>query len=76
MTIAEMIAKLQASLDAQSIQEPRLQSELIVMKTLSSDRASIYTRSNDRLSPEELYSMENDLTRLLNGEPWAYISGF
>ena len=76
MTIAEMIAKLQASLDAQSIQEPRLQSELIVMKTLSLDRASIYTRYNDRLSPAEFYSMENDLTRLLNGEPWAYISGF
>ena len=76
MTISEMIAKLQIPLDAHSIQNPRLQSELIVMKTLSIGRASLYTRSNESLTPENFDSMEKDLSRLLDGEPWAYICGF
>ena len=76
MTISEMIAKLQIPLDAHSIQNPRLQSELIVMKTLSIGRASLYTRSNESLTPENFDSMEKDLSRLLAGEPWAYICGF
>jgi len=76
MTLEEMINKLQASLQSNLIQYSRLQAELLVMKALSLDRASVYTSSYDRLKPEHFESIANDLERLLDGEPWAYICGF
>jgi release factor glutamine methyltransferase len=62
-------------LTAENVPSPRLNAELLLMFTLSSDRAYLFAHPERKLSTEEESSYEAALAERIRGVPAQYITG-
>jgi release factor glutamine methyltransferase len=62
-------------LTAEHVPSPRLNSELLLMFTLSCDRAYLYAHSERELTAEEAARYEEALSHRIRGVPAQYITG-
>ncbi|MFC1897024.1 peptide chain release factor N(5)-glutamine methyltransferase [Chloroflexota bacterium] len=75
MTLKQAFSYARATLDANNIGEPTLESELLLRHALKISRVQLYLDLNYELSPEEDEVFRHLVKRRLSGEPTAYITG-
>ncbi|MBI2856188.1 MAG: peptide chain release factor N(5)-glutamine methyltransferase [Chloroflexi bacterium] len=75
MILKHLLGETRTSLAAGGVEEAPLEAELLLMKALGLNRASLYAYPERPVTREELNSLSRDLSRRLTGEPWSYISG-
>ncbi|MBE0415247.1 MAG: peptide chain release factor N(5)-glutamine methyltransferase [Dehalococcoidia bacterium] len=75
MIIKEELHQSSKTLAARSIEDAPLEAELLLMHLLGIDRAKLYARLEDELSPGDAQAFAHLINRRLWGEPIAYIIG-
>ena len=75
MTIKEALRQASKTLASGSIEDAPLEAELLLMHLLGIDRAKLYARLEDELSPGDAQAFAQLLKRRLSHEPIAYILG-
>src|SRR6185503_12095684 len=75
MTVGTMLRAATAWLRGQGDAEARLDVELLLARTLATDRAGLYARLGAELPTGSRKRFEKLLARHANGEPIAYILG-
>lgn len=75
MTIKEALRQASKTLASGSIEDASLEAELLLMHLLGIDRAKLYARLEDELSPGDTQAFAQLLERRLSHEPIAYILG-
>lgn len=75
MTIKEILGHAQEILSANNIEEPILESELLLMEALEIDQIQLYLEFDRILNPPEEETFWHLIKRRLNLEPTAYIIG-
>ncbi|MFQ5987443.1 MAG: peptide chain release factor N(5)-glutamine methyltransferase, partial [Dehalococcoidia bacterium] len=75
MTIKEALRQASKTLASGSIEDAPLEAELLLMHLLGIDRAKLYARLEDELSPGDAQAFAQLLERRLSHEPIAYILG-
>jgi release factor glutamine methyltransferase len=73
--LKDSLSKAIARLTAENVPSPRLNAELLLMFTLSCDRAYLFAHPERKLSPEEESSYEAALAERVRGVPAQYITG-
>ena len=74
--IRDAVATLQHRLRSHGIPDDRLETDLLLMTALVTDRASLYARLSDPLPPDVLGRLEALVERRLRREPMAYLMGY
>lgn len=75
MTIKEALRQASKTLASGSREDAPLEAELLLMHLLGIDRAKLYARLEDELSPGDAQAFAQLLERRLSHEPIAYILG-
>jgi release factor glutamine methyltransferase len=75
MTLRQAIKKAEHTLSSADIDDALLESEVLLMHTLTIDRAKLYTDIDSELTPQQYNNFSALVQRRLNGEPSAYITG-
>ena len=75
MILKQLLEDTRFSLASNGVEEAPLEAEMLLMKTLGLNRASLYAYPERSVTREELDSLSQDLSRRLAGEPWPYVSG-
>jgi release factor glutamine methyltransferase len=75
MTLRQAIKKAEHTLSSADIDDALLESEVLLMHTLTIDRAKLYTDIDSELTPQQYNNFSALVQRRLNGEPLAYITG-
>jgi release factor glutamine methyltransferase len=75
VSIARAIKEAAEIFRAHGIVEPRLEAGLLLSHTLGRDRTFMIAHSEREISPEELGTFHNFLSRRAAGEPLQYITG-
>ena len=75
MRIAELIHEAASRLEAASIDDARLEAEVLLAHVLGCDRAHLLARLGDAVADDAVARFEALLTRRLAHEPLAYIVG-
>ncbi len=75
MTIKEALSRARAILIASEIEEASLESELLLRHALGASRVQLYLELDRELSPEDEEIYWHLITRRLDHEPVAYITG-
>ena len=75
MHLKDSLSKAIARLTAENVPSPRLNAELLLMFTLSCDRAYLFAHPERKLSTEEESSYESALADRIRGVPAQYITG-
>jgi release factor glutamine methyltransferase len=73
--LKDSLSKAIARLTAENVPSPRLNAELLLMFTLSCDRAHLFAHPERKLSTEEESSYEAALAERVRGVPAQYITG-
>jgi release factor glutamine methyltransferase len=73
--LKDSLSKAVACLTAENVPSPRLSAELLLMFTLSSDRAYLFAHPERKLSTEEESRYEAALAERVRGVPAQYITG-
>jgi len=74
-TIQEALLKAQQQLSALPEGEPRLEAEILLCFSLHKQRSYLYTWPDKSLEPQQLSQFSDLVTRRIQGEPIAYITG-
>ncbi len=75
MTIKQALSRAREILVTNNIEDPPLESELLLRHVLKIDRVQLYLELERELSPEEEQAFRHLVKRRVNGEPTAYITG-
>lgn len=75
MTIKQALSHARETLVAANIENPSLESELILRHVLQIDKVQLYLQPERALSPEEDRKFWSLIQRRLNHEPTVYITG-
>ena len=75
MQLRESLASAIAHLTARNVPSPRMNAELLIMFTLSCDRAYLYAHPERELTSDETRRYDETLSRRANGVPAQYITG-
>ncbi len=75
MTLARALQEATEALQAAAIEDARLEAEVLLRHVLKLDRAHLYARLQEDLSPDAEAAFRSLLTRRLSREPTAYIIG-
>lgn len=75
MILKQLLKDARTSLASNGVEEAPLEAELLLMKALGLNRASLYAYPERPITREELDTLSQDLSRRMAGEPWPYISG-
>lgn len=75
MSIKEALHQASKTLATHAIEDAPLEAELLVMHLLGIDRARLYARLDEELSPDEEQALAQLIDRRLSHEPIAYIIG-
>lgn len=75
MIVKEALHSNAKTLATRATGESSLEAEVMLMHVLGADRAGLYLRLDDVLSPDGVDAIERMVERRLNGEPVAYIIG-
>ena len=75
MSIKEALHQASKTLAAHAIEDAPLEAELLLMHLLGIDRAKLYARLDEELSPDEEHALAQFVNRRLSHEPIAYIIG-
>ena len=75
MSIKEALHQASKTLVAHAIEDAPLEAELLLMHLLGIDRAKLYARLDEELSPYEEHALAQFVNRRLSHEPIAYIIG-
>ncbi|MFC1949735.1 peptide chain release factor N(5)-glutamine methyltransferase [Chloroflexota bacterium] len=75
MIVRQALARAGEILAASSIENPSLESELLLRHTLGIDRVQLYLDFDYELNPEEYEKFRSLVQRRLSNEPTAYITG-
>jgi release factor glutamine methyltransferase len=73
--LKDSLSKAIARLNAENVPSPRLNAELLLMFTLSCDRAYLFAHPERKLSTEEESNYEAALAERVRGVPAQYITG-
>jgi release factor glutamine methyltransferase len=74
-TVADVLARAAAALAGISGDDARLEAELLLAHAMRVDRAHVIARLHEALAPDDGVAFDVLLTRRLNREPLAYITG-
>lgn len=75
MTIKQALSHARETLAANNIENPSLESELMLRHTLQLDRVQLYLELDHKLNPDQYEEFWSLIERRLNREPTAYITG-
>jgi len=75
VVIKEALHQASKTLAAHAIEDAQLEAELLLMHLLGIDRAKLYTRLDEELSPDMEQALALLINRRLSHEPIAYIIG-
>ena len=75
MTIKQVLSRARETLAANNIEDPTLESELLLRHTLQIDRVQLYLEFDCELGPDQSEKFWHLIQRRLNHEPSAYITG-
>jgi release factor glutamine methyltransferase len=75
LTLKEALHQASTTLASAAIEDAPLEAELLVMHLLGIDRAQLYCRLEEELSPSDVHGLDQLLKRRLGREPIAYIIG-
>jgi len=75
VSIKEALHQASKTLVAHAIEDAPLEAELLLMHLLGIDRAKLYARLDEELSPDEEHALAQFVNRRLSHEPIAYIIG-
>ena len=75
MTLKQALTLTREALISNNIDNPYLESELLLRHTLKISRSQLYLELNHQLSSEQEETFWNLIQRRLSGEPTAYITG-
>jgi release factor glutamine methyltransferase len=75
VSIKEALHQTSKTLAAHAIEDAPLEAELLLMHLLGIDRAKLYARLDEELSPYEEHALAQFVNRRLSHEPIAYIIG-
>lgn len=75
MTIKQALSRASETLAANHIEDPSLESELLLRHALGISRVQLYLELEHELSPEQSQQFRRLIKRRLNHEPTAYITG-
>jgi release factor glutamine methyltransferase len=75
VTVKLALSRAREILDDNDIQDPALESELLLRHTLGIDRVQLYLALENELSPDQSVEFQRLIRRRLDGEPTAYITG-
>jgi len=75
VTIKQALSRAREILDANNIEDPSLESELLLRHVLKMSRAELYLAFERELAPKEEQFFWHLIERRLNHEPTAYITG-
>lgn len=75
MTLKEVLTEALKKLEAGDTPSPRLSAELLLMFTLSCDRAYLFTYPERELTADEQARYDEAIARRCTGEPAQYITG-
>ena len=75
MTLRQALSRAKGILAANNIEDAHLECELLLRHALKISRVQLYLDLDHELSPEQEGTFWNLITRCLNGEPTAYITG-
>lgn len=75
MTVGLLLRAATAWLRGHHLDEPRMTAELLLARALGVNRAGLYARLGEEVSPQARSAFEAMLARRANGEPVAYILG-
>ena len=75
MNIRHALSNARDTLSAQGIEEPNLESELLLRHTLKMDRATLFLEMDTELSANQRDEFQQLVNRRISGEPSAYITG-
>ena len=75
MTITQALSRARETLAANNIEDPTLESELLLRHTLKIGRVQLYLELDCELSPDQSKKFWHLIQRRLNHEPTAYITG-
>lgn len=75
-SVAEVLKAAVARLEAENIDTPRLDAEILLAHVLGWRRLSLYVDADKILSPENIFRFNDLITRRQEGMPVAYLTGF
>jgi release factor glutamine methyltransferase len=75
MTVGTLLRAATAWLTGAGFDEARITAELLLARALATNRAGLYARLGERITPAARAEFERLLGRRANGEPVAYILG-
>lgn len=75
MTVKQALSHAREILTANNIEDPGMESELLLRHTLELDRVQLYLSLDQKLSPRQREAFLSLTRRRLSGEPTAYITG-
>ncbi|UCH42273.1 MAG: peptide chain release factor N(5)-glutamine methyltransferase [Dehalococcoidales bacterium] len=75
MTVKQALSHAREMLANQNIEDPALETELLLRHVLRKSRAELLSEPDHELSPAEVETFLILVNRRLNGEPTAYITG-
>jgi release factor glutamine methyltransferase len=75
MTVFELLNWSTNCLKGHRIENPRLNAELLLARSLNLSREKLYIHFNDEFNEEERETMEGLIERRISGEPLQYILG-
>jgi release factor glutamine methyltransferase len=75
LTLARLLHAATEELQGAGIEDARLEAEVLLRHTLRLDRAQLYTRLQEDLSPADEAAFRSLLARRVDHEPTAYIVG-
>jgi len=76
VTLGRLLQETRLSLESHGVEEAYLEADLFLMKALGLDRSRLYSSPERHVTTEERETLDHDLSRRLNGEPWPYICGY
>jgi release factor glutamine methyltransferase len=73
--LRQALKKAMEDLTARNVPSPRMNADLLIMFTLSCDRAYLYAHPERELTPDETHRYEKAIARRATGVPAQYITG-
>lgn len=76
MTLKETLIATRKTLASKHMEEPKLESDLLVRYATGLSKEQFHTQYNRKLSDEEIATLDEAVKRRARGEPIAYILGY